>query len=103
MCTRKALFPGDSEIDEIFKIFRYVVSLLHTVITFTDYYVHYRLLGTPDEDTWPGVTSFPDFKPSFPQWAKVDTNRMVPGLETAGYDLLEVCHLCSSCHMLISY
>ena len=25
MCTRKPLFPGDSEIDEIFKIFRYVV------------------------------------------------------------------------------
>lgn len=24
MCTRKPLFPGDSEIDEIFKIFRYV-------------------------------------------------------------------------------
>lgn len=23
MCTRKPLFPGDSEIDEIFKIFRY--------------------------------------------------------------------------------
>ena len=27
MCTRKPLFPGDSEIDEIFKIFRYVPSL----------------------------------------------------------------------------
>lgn len=26
MCTRKPLFPGDSEIDEIFKIFRYVLS-----------------------------------------------------------------------------
>jgi cyclin-dependent kinase len=26
MCTRKPLFPGDSEIDEIFKIFRYEVS-----------------------------------------------------------------------------
>ena len=25
MCTRKPLFPGDSEIDEIFKIFRYVL------------------------------------------------------------------------------
>lgn len=25
MCTRKPLFPGDSEIDEIFKIFQYVV------------------------------------------------------------------------------
>ena len=24
MCTRKPLFPGDSEIDEIFKIFKYV-------------------------------------------------------------------------------
>jgi cyclin-dependent kinase len=27
MCTRKPLFPGDSEIDEIFKIFRYVLRL----------------------------------------------------------------------------
>jgi cyclin-dependent kinase len=49
------------------------------------------LLGTPDEETWPGVTSFPDFKPSFPQWAKVDTEKMVPGLEPAGIDLLDVC------------
>lgn len=28
MCTRKPLFPGDSEIDEIFKIFRYVMRHL---------------------------------------------------------------------------
>lgn len=27
MCTRKPLFPGDSEIDEIFKIFRYGLNL----------------------------------------------------------------------------
>jgi serine/threonine protein kinase len=27
MCTRKPLFPGDSEIDEIFKIFRYVTLM----------------------------------------------------------------------------
>jgi serine/threonine protein kinase len=27
MCTRKPLFPGDSEIDEIFKIFRYATIL----------------------------------------------------------------------------
>lgn len=25
MCTRRPIFPGDSEIDEIFKIFRYVL------------------------------------------------------------------------------
>ncbi|KAF8246542.1 Pkinase-domain-containing protein [Wilcoxina mikolae CBS 423.85] len=69
MCTRKALFPGDSEIDEIFKIF--------------------RLLGTPDENIWPGVTSFPDYKSSFPQWARVETEKMVPNLEPSGLDLLD--------------
>uniref|UniRef100_A0A8C0VYR4 Cyclin-dependent kinase 2 n=1 Tax=Castor canadensis TaxID=51338 RepID=A0A8C0VYR4_CASCN len=37
MVTRRALFPGDSEIDQLFRIF--------------------RTLGTPDEVVWPGVTS----------------------------------------------
>ncbi|KAI9887697.1 MAG: Cyclin-dependent kinase catalytic subunit [Watsoniomyces obsoletus] len=69
MCTKKPLFPGDSEIDEIFKIF--------------------KLLGTPDEAAWPGVTSFPDFKPSFPKWIRDDTRPLVPGLDHAGLDLLE--------------
>lgn len=26
MCTRRPIFPGDSEIDEIFRIFRYVLQ-----------------------------------------------------------------------------
>ncbi|KAL4965200.1 cyclin-dependent serine/threonine-protein kinase CDC28 [Aspergillus stella-maris] len=69
MCTRKPLFPGDSEIDEIFKIF--------------------RLLGTPDETIWPGVTSFPDYKSSFPRWRREETHNLVPGLEEDGLDLLE--------------
>ena len=33
MCTRKPLFPGDSEIDEIFKIFRSVFSCPYWVLT----------------------------------------------------------------------
>lgn len=69
MVTRKPLFPGDSEIDEIFKIF--------------------RLLGTPNEDTWPGVTSMPDFKSSFPQWSRRSLERAVPGLDPDGIDLLD--------------
>ncbi|OJD36601.1 cell division control protein 2 [Diplodia corticola] len=69
MCTRKPLFPGDSEIDEIFKIF--------------------RILGTPAETEWPGVTSFPDFKPSFPKWNRTDIATMVPGLDDNGLDLLD--------------
>ena len=42
MANRKALFPGDSEIDQLFKLF--------------------SLLGTPNDQVWPGVTSFPDYK-----------------------------------------
>ncbi|MQL93098.1 hypothetical protein Taro_025734 [Colocasia esculenta] len=48
MVNQKPLFPGDSEIDELFKIF--------------------RILGTPNEETWPGVSSLPDFKAAFPKW-----------------------------------
>jgi cyclin-dependent kinase len=74
MATRKPLFPGDSEIDEIFKIF--------------------RILGTPTEADWPGVTSFPDFKSSFPKWERKQDDEMVNAdgikiLGENGLDLLE--------------
>ena len=36
------------EIDELFKMF--------------------RVLGTPNEQLWPGVSKFPDFKATFPKW-----------------------------------
>ncbi|KAJ5471466.1 hypothetical protein N7530_008823, partial [Penicillium desertorum] len=68
MYTRKPLFPGDSEIDQIFRIF--------------------RVLGTPDEELWPGVTSFPDYKATFPKWRRPDAS-IVPGMEPAGLELLE--------------
>lgn len=48
MATAQALFPGDSEIDTIFRIF--------------------RLLGTPSDDVWPGVTGLRDYKTRFPKW-----------------------------------
>ncbi|KAK3673954.1 Cyclin-dependent kinase catalytic subunit [Recurvomyces mirabilis] len=74
MATRKPLFPGDSEIDEIFKIF--------------------RVLGTPTELDWPGVTSFPDFKASFPKWERKQDENLVSAegskvLGEEGLDLLE--------------
>lgn len=46
------------------------------------------LLGTPDEENWPGVTALPDYKATFPQWKRSRTT-LVPGLESAGSDLLE--------------
>lgn len=68
MITRKALFPGDSEIDEIFKIF--------------------QVLGTPTEEIWPGVTALPNFKSTFPQWTKQKLDTHVPGLDEYSSDLL---------------
>ncbi|KAK7400245.1 hypothetical protein VNO78_11446 [Psophocarpus tetragonolobus] len=68
MVNQRPLFPGDSEIGELFKIF--------------------RILGTPNEDTWPGVTSLPDFKSAFPKWQPKDLKTVVPNLEPAGLDLL---------------
>ncbi|XP_068826178.1 cyclin-dependent kinase 2 isoform X4 [Capricornis sumatraensis] len=68
MVTRRALFPGDSEIDQLFRIF--------------------RTLGTPDEVVWPGVTSMPDYKPSFPKWARQDFSKVVPPLDEDGRSLL---------------
>ena len=47
------------------------------------------ILGTPDENTWPGVTSFPDFKPSFPQWSRDMSRPLVPNLNEDASDLLE--------------
>jgi cyclin-dependent kinase len=91
MCTRKPLFPGDSEIDEIFKIFRYACSLWQLLVEchLLIHVLHHRLLGTPDENIWPGVTSFPDYKPTFPKWKRQDPHTLVPGLEEDGLDLLE--------------
>lgn len=66
--TRRALFPGDSEIDQLFRIF--------------------RTLGTPSEAMWPGVTQLPDYKGSFPKWTRKGLEEIVPSLEPEGKDLL---------------
>lgn len=68
MVCRAPLFPGDSEIDQLFRIF--------------------RLLGTPTEETWPGVTSYPDFKSTFPQWNPRALSEVVRDLDHLGLDLL---------------
>ncbi|XP_021960675.1 cyclin-dependent kinase 2 isoform X2 [Folsomia candida] len=71
MLTRKPLFPGDSEIDQLFRIF--------------------RTLGTPDETTWPGVQRLPDYKPCFPKWDRQNLKNFVPQLTNnpEGLELLE--------------
>ena len=68
MALRKPLFPGDSEIDEIFRIF--------------------RTLGTPTDAEWPGVQQLPDYKPTFPQWRRKNIKELVHTLDDDGIDLL---------------
>lgn len=68
--TRKALFPGDSEIDQLFRIF--------------------RTLGTPDEQTWPGVTKLPDYKAMFPRWERKQWDAIVYRLEDEALELFKV-------------
>ena len=70
--TKKPLFPGDSEIDQLFRIF--------------------RTLGTPDEKSWPGISKLPDYKPCFPSWERQNLVLFVPPLaaEASGVDILVV-------------
>lgn len=46
----RPLFQGDSEIDQLYKIF--------------------RQFGTAVEANWKNVTKYPDYKDSFPKWEK---------------------------------
>jgi serine/threonine protein kinase len=49
MALGSPLFQGDSEIGQLYQIF--------------------KILGTPDETSWPGIASLPDWQPIFPKWA----------------------------------
>lgn len=69
MLNKKPLFPGDSEIDQLYRIF--------------------RLLGTPDDSVWPGVTSLRDYAPTFPQWRRKSFEQAFPQLDLEGVSLLE--------------
>ncbi|CAE8630481.1 unnamed protein product, partial [Polarella glacialis] len=74
MSTGQALFPGDSEIDTIFKIF--------------------RVLGTPTDEVWPGVSSLRDFTQEFPKWNTsdlADVRASGPALGPDGAELLNDC------------
>ena len=60
--------PGDSEIDQLFRIF--------------------RVLGTPDDGMWPSVSTLPDYKAQFPQWKAKPWEEICPALGEDGLDLL---------------
>ncbi|KAG0018461.1 Cyclin-dependent kinase 3 [Podila clonocystis] len=68
LVNREPLFPGDSELGELFLIF--------------------RMLGTPSDLKWPGVTLLEHWKPAFPSWNGVQLREVVPKVGAEGIDLL---------------
>ncbi|GBG60961.1 hypothetical protein CBR_g18560 [Chara braunii] len=68
MARKAPLFPGDSELQQLLHIF--------------------KLLGTPNEEVWPGVSKLRDWH-EFPQWQPQNIARVVPQLDEKGIDLLQ--------------
>lgn len=81
MLTKKTLFGGDSDIDQLYRIF--------------------RTLGTPTEATWPGVSQLSGYKVSFPNFPPTDLAACCEGMPETGLDLLQVhrgvCRFLSRC------
>ena len=71
IATARPLFPGDSEIDQLFKIF--------------------RVRGTPNDHVWPGVSRLPNYKLEFPQWHEQLLVKAAPALTLPALDLLGRC------------
>nr|XP_046252284.1 cyclin-dependent kinase 17-like isoform X4 [Scatophagus argus] len=71
MITGRPLFPGSTVEDELHLIF--------------------RILGTPTEETWPGITTCEEFKTySFPQYQAEPLVNHAPRIDNDGHDLLSV-------------
>ena len=59
LIDKKALFRGDCEIDQIFKIF--------------------QVMGTPSKETWPSSSHLPHFKATFPKFKKQNLSDVIKG------------------------
>jgi serine/threonine protein kinase len=68
MVSGRPLFPGNSVQDQLLRIF--------------------KVLGTPNETTWPGVSQLPEYRSDFPVHPRIPLDRLFPKLNAAGVDLL---------------
>jgi serine/threonine protein kinase len=69
MYTGRPLFPGTTNEDQITRIF--------------------RIMGTPTERTWPGITQLPEYKPNFQMYATQDLRNILQAIDPTGIDLLQ--------------
>lgn len=71
MFTGRPLFPGAANEDQLRRIF--------------------RLLGTPSERSWPGISQLPEYKPNLYSqvYASQDLQQVLPQIDSMGVDLLK--------------
>ena len=68
MFTGRPLFPGQQNEDQLVRIF--------------------RLMGTPSEETWEGVSSLSEWKSDFAVYAPTNLSSVLPQIDPMGMDLL---------------
>ena len=68
MYTGRPLFPGTTNEDQLQKIF--------------------RLMGTPSERSWPGISQYPEYRNNFHIYATQDLRMILPQIDPMGLDLL---------------
>ena len=68
MYTGRPLFPGTTNEDQLQKIF--------------------RLMGTPSERSWPGISQFPEYKSNFPIYATQDLRLILSSVDVVALDIL---------------
>ena len=68
MSSGRPLFPGTSDADQLTKIF--------------------KILGTPTEQSWPGMLDLPEYKSDFEIFPPQSMGTLTPTLEPAGQELL---------------
>lgn len=69
MYTGRPLFPGTTNEDQLIKIF--------------------RIMGTPTEHTWPGVSQYSEYRKNFPFYSPQDMSHILPMIDSIGMDLLK--------------
>ncbi|KAH8803135.1 negative regulator of the PHO system [Xylogone sp. PMI_703] len=69
MYTGRPLFPGTTNEDQLIRIF--------------------RIMGTPSERTWPGISQYSEYKQNFQMYATQDLRIILPQIDAAGIDLLQ--------------
>lgn len=61
IASGRPLFPGSSEEDQLMRIF--------------------RLLGTPNEESWPSMAELPEFKTDYPHYDAQPLSKICPKLD----------------------